>query len=353
MMLKGAMNLSRRAALVAATSVAAAACRRRSSLMTNDGGKRFDTARLNREFPALADRARPAVFAIGIMSLDTTETWYWNTDRAFPLAGLTVAPLAAAALAAADEKRLSLGEPVSFRAADLSAPYSLINQKWPDPPDAYAARAPVSTLLKLALQWGDNTAADVLMSRVGGPDAVTAWLRQHDIKDMRVDRYQRELAVELAAMPSFRPAWKDADAFLAARGEAPARARQSAMDAYLTEPKDTATVPGALDFLSKLAGGQLMSAGSTASLLGWMEAARPGADLLRAGWPHSVRVAHKGAATSTDLGFTATMGDLAIARLPDGRRYAMAGFLAGSTATAGQRAALFADGARLAAAAVG
>jgi beta-lactamase class A len=102
-----------------------------------------------------------------------------------------------------------------------------------------------------------------------------------------------------------------------------------------------------------LAGGQLMSAASTASLLGWMQATRPGGNLFRAGWPRSVRVAHKGAAASTDLGFTPTTGDLALAALPDGRRYAMAGFLAGSTATAGQRAALFADAARLAAAAVG
>jgi beta-lactamase class A len=83
-----------------------------------------------------------------------------------------------------------------------------------------------------------------------------------------------------------------------------------------------------------------------------MEATKPGGDLFRAGWPHEVRLAHKGGGTPTDLGFTAATNDLAIATLPDGRRYALAGFLAGSTATERQRAALFADAARLMMAAV-
>jgi hypothetical protein len=47
------------------------------------------------------------------------------------------------------------------------------------------------------------------------------------------------------------------------------------------------------------------------------------------------------------------MAELAIATFPDHRRYALAGFLVGSTATDGWRAALFADAARLAAQAIG
>ncbi|MBV9994803.1 MAG: serine hydrolase [Caulobacteraceae bacterium] len=343
---------NRRTALAAGAAVALAACGRRGGLTTPRAGRRLDIGSLGSAFPALAERARPGLFAIGVMSLDTTETWCSDTQRAFTLAGLGALPLAGAVMAAVEAGRMSLAGPIDFGAGELSAPFSIINQRWPAPPEAFAARAPVATLLKLALQWGDNTAGDVLMARLGGPGAVTAWLRQRDVKEIRLDRYARELATDLAALPPFRPAWKDSPAFIAARDQAPARVRQQAMGACLADPRDAATLPGVLDFLAKLVAGELVSPADSAALLAWMEATGPGGNLLRAGWPAAVAVAHKGAAAATDLGFTPVTGDLAVITLPDRRRYAMAGFLAGSTATGAERAALFAQAARLAASAV-
>src|SRR5579863_4919327 len=215
------MSLDRRAALVAAGGAALAACARRP-LFTPSRGRRLDTRHLDRAFPALADRARPGLFALGVMDLDTTETWYWNTDRGFPLQNAFVLPLAVAALAEVEGHRLAMAEPLGFSALELSAPFSAINQKWPSPPDGYAAVIPVSTLFALAMIWSDNTAADLLMKRVGGPGMVTAFVQQHGVDGLRVDRYERELQVEIAGMPTFRPAWKDAAAFVAARDQVPA-----------------------------------------------------------------------------------------------------------------------------------
>jgi beta-lactamase class A len=344
-MLKRPMSLSRRAALTACAA-AVASCRRAPGPVVRTG-PRLDTHRLNAEFPALADRARPGVFAIGVMSLDTTETWYWNTDRAFALASLFEVPLAAAVLALADAGRLSLAERVGFNAADLSPPFSVINQRWPSPPEGWAAQIPLSTLLTLALQWDDNTAADVLLRRIGGPGALTAWLRQAEINDFRIDRYQRELQMDIAGLPSFRPAWKDPASFFAARDQVAAREREAAMDAYLADPRDAATIPAVLEFLYKLADGKLMSAASTQRLLSWMETARPGGNLFRSGFAPSVRVAHKAGATPTDLGFSPATNDIAVVTFADGRRYVMAGCLAGSTGAQAQRATLFHDAARL------
>ena len=346
------LTANRRAALVGGAAAALAACGPKP-LFPRRSSAPLDVKRLDQGFPALADRARPGVFAAGVVNLDTGETWYWNTDRGFPLAGAAQIPLAAAALAQVEARQLGLAERIVFSAPDLSAPFSAINQRWPTPPDDYSASIPASTLFTLTLIWSDNTAADVLMKCIGGPSGVDAWLQLKAIEGVRIDRYARELAVESVGMPTFRPDWKDAPAFLAARDDVPPPERQAAMDAYLTDPRDTATMPGALALLSKLASGQLLSAGSTAQLVKWMEAARGGERRLRAGLPAGARLAHRAGQAPTDLGFTPVVSDLGIATWPDGRRFAIAAFLAGSTGAEAQREALFADAARLIVAAAG
>ena len=119
----------------------------------------------------------------------------------------------------------------------------------------------------------------------------------------------------------------------------------------MVDPRDTATVPAALGFLGLLAGGQLISPASLARLMAWMEDGPPGR--FAAGLPAGVTVARAMGETPTDLGFVAATTELAIATFPGKRRFALAGFLVGSTATEATRSALFAAAARLAADAIG
>jgi len=332
-----------------AASAALAACQRKLTTPTKGGP--MDTRRLDAEFPTLAQRARPAAFALGVMNLGTTATWYWNTDRAFPLTGTVALPVAVAALAQVEAGKLRLTEAVPFNALDLSPPPSLIDHDWPTPPDGHAGAVAAQSLITLALREGDNTAIDVLMKRIGGPGAVSGFLQQKGVTGLRVDRYERELAVEMLGMPSFRAAWKDPAAFAAQRDQVTPRARQSAMNQFTLDPRDATTVPAALGFLGLLAAGQLVSAASLARLLGWMADGPPGR--FAAGLPRDVAVARAMGETPTDLGFTPATAELAIATFPGNRRYAIAAFLVGSTATWKARNALFADAARLAAAAIG
>ncbi len=343
------MSVSRRRAFALAASAGLAACQRKLSTAAKAGP--MDTRRLDAGFPALAERARPGVFAMGVMNLATTATWYWNTDRGFPLAGAAALPIAVAAMAQVDQGKLSLTEAVAFSDLDLSPPPSLIDHSWPTPPDRRTAVIPAQSLITLALREQDNTAIDVLMHRIGGPGAVSGFLDQKGVTGLRVDRYAREIGVEMFGMPTFRAAWKDPAAFAAARDLVPAPARQSAMDQLINDPRDTSTVPAALGFLGLLVGGQLVSPASLARLIGWMQDAPPGR--FAAGMPAGVRLARAVGETPESLGFTAATAELALATFPDGRRYAIAGFLAGSTTTEAARAALFADAARLAADAIG
>jgi beta-lactamase class A len=344
------MPINRRQALSLAGAAGLAACQRHQLSTASRGGP-MDTHRLDHGFPILAQRAAPGVFALGVMDLQTTATWYWNTERGFPLAGAAVAPIAAAALSRVDVGKLSLAERVSYRALDLSPPPSLISQAWPTPPDKRTGSVPVVDLFTLALREGDSTAIDVLTGRIGGPGAVGAFLDLKGVLGLRVDRYQREIAVAMEGMPTFRADWKDAAPFDAARDAVPPRTRQAAMEAYIGDPRDTTTAPAALGFLALLAGGDLISAPSTARLLSWMGSAPGG--LLRPGLPAGALVAHATGVSPTDLGFTPSMAELAIVTFAPQRRYALAAFLVGSTATDAWRAALFADAARLATQAIG
>jgi beta-lactamase class A len=305
----------------------------------------LDFGRLAHGFPALAERAGSGVFNLGVMSLDKLAVWCADDNRRFPMMGLAKAPVAAAALAEVDAGRLRLNDTIRIGDMDLSPPPGRINPVFPS--RTAGIELPAADLIALAIQEGDNTAADAIMGRIGGPGAVTAWLQGHNIRDMRVDRYQREALTELFGMESFHPAWKDVAGWAAARSSVAPELREAARARFLADPRDTTSAQGALNFLNQLSGGDLLSRASTRFLLSLMGAAR-GSAALRSGLPASATLAQANASSPTDLGVTAIANDMGLVTLPDGRRFAIATFLAESTATATQRGALVADATHLA-----
>ncbi|WP_333588059.1 class A beta-lactamase [Phenylobacterium sp.] len=294
----------------------------------------------------IAATAAPARFGAGFLNLESGELWAVAGSDRFPMQSVFKAPLAAVVLAEVDAGRIALDQVVTLSDEDLSPPFSLVGEAYPERRD-YT----VEDLIVLATGRSDNTAADVLMRLVGGPGAVTAWLRSHGLKEMRVDRYERQLQPELAGMGSFRPAWKTSAAYREALMGVPPLQRQAATAAYLRDPRDTTTPRDALLFLSKLAAGELLSPASTERLLTIMTETPTGANRLAAGLPDGARLAHKTGTARTDLGLTPAMGDMGIITLADGRRYAVAVFFAGVTLPEAQAEALFADFARAATAA--
>jgi beta-lactamase class A len=327
-----------------ATGLAAAGCASRGNRRRHGGG--LDLDRLERGHRLLAARAAPGILSLGVMTLDSPAVWSADPRGPSPMQSVFKAPLAAAALAEVDAGRLTLNEIIRIGADDLSPPPSRLNTALP--PDGGDLDIPAVDLIALAVRESDNTAADSIMRRIGGPGAVTAWLRAHDISDMRVDRYERELQPDLCGLASFRPAWKTQAAWSGARQDVPPARKEAAIAAYLADPRDTATARAALDFLSKLADGALLSRSSTSLLLRLMTEAPTGPGRLRAGLPADATLAHKTGSSGTDLGLTPVTNDIGLVTLRDGRRFAMAALLTGSTATESQRDALIADTARLA-----
>lgn len=294
--------------------------------------------RLDQEMAAIADRARPGVLGVGVMNLESGEVWAFNGERRFPMQSVFKAPLGAAVLAEVDAGRLSLDQTLTLEEKDISPPFSPVADAWPARRD-YTVRE----LLVAAVGRSDNTAADVLMKKIGGPGAVTAWLAQKRVENVRVDRYERELQTELAGLESFRIAWKGEAAYVAALAAAPMARRQAAAAAYLRDPRDIATPRGMLTFLSKLHRGELLSPASTNLLLEIMTETTSGAARLAAGFPSGARLAHKTGTGRTDLGVNPATNDVGIVTLPDRRRYAVAVFLAGATLEEAGREAILAD----------
>ena len=275
----------------------------------------LDVETLDHDFGALMARAAPARFDLGVLSLGGDHVWASDSDGRYPMADLFMLPLAAAALAEVDAGRMKLGELIPLRDVDLSPPPSLINQAFRGP-----TTLPAIDLIALAVQHGDNTAADVIMGRIGGPGAVGGWLQQKDLQGMRIDRYTREAITGMLGMPSFRSQWRTQAAFDDARALIAPAEREASVQAYLRDPRDTTTVPAMLGFLDKLVDGRLLSPASTRLLLGLMTRSASAIDGLQASLPSGATLARKAGNLETDLGLTPVTNEVGLVTLADGKK---------------------------------
>ncbi len=301
----------------------------------------LDRARLAAAIGRVAGDARPGVLGVGVAVLGTGERWYRNGDRRLPMQSVFKAPLGAAVLDAVDRGVLRLDSTVVLHREDLSVPYSPVADSFPT-----RSAWTLEELLTRAVETSDNTAADVIMRTIGGPAALTAWMRAHGIEGISVDRYERDQQPAILAIGPFRPAWARQDSLDRAKLAVPEEARRRAMRAYLAGARDAMTPRGAIAFLTALTTGHLVSQASTQRLLRMMEEATTGPHRLRAGLPTRARLAHKTGTGPTVLGVSTAVNDIGIATLADGRTVAIAALLSASTADEATRDATLAAVAR-------
>jgi beta-lactamase class A len=340
-------DLGRRELLIGAASLALAACGK-SQPLTASRTPPLDTKRLAAEVEAIAVRAAPGVLGFALMNLESGQFWDRLGDRHFPMMSVFKLPLGCAVLAEVDAGRLNFGETVTLRGEDLSPPLSPIADAWPSR-TAYS----LGELFTAAVSDSDNTAADVLMKRIGGPGAVSGWLQSKLLDEIHVDRYERELSPNALGMASFRVAWKGSAAFDAAMATVPPEQRRAATLAYMADLRDSATPRAMMALLRRLDEGELLSTASTRKLLQTLIQTPRAPDRIKAGLPKGATFAHKPGTSGVDQGLCAAYNDVGILTLPDRRSYAIAGFLTGSTAPEADRARLFADLGRVAVRSVG
>lgn len=206
----------------------------------------------------------PGEYGIGAIDINTDRAIGTNLDTPFPMASTMKIAVAAVYLDQVDRGYKSLDTIIAGQMA-----YSLMEQM---------------------IIRSNNYATDVLIADVGGPGAINAWLRQHNIHGMRVDRNIAQL--------------------LAARRN-------------LWEHEDSSTPRAMLTFLSKLDRGELTSQTSRNIIIDMMRRCETGRNRIKGLITDGTIIEHK---TGTLRNYTSDVGFMT---LPDGKRIIVAFFARG------------------------
>ena len=167
----------------------------------------------------------------------------------------------------------------------------------------------IAALCEAAITLSDNTAANLLLSSLGGPAAVTRFVRALGDPVTRLDRTEPTL-----------------------NEGAPGDLR------------DTTTPDAMLDTMQRLLLGPVLAAASREQLAAWLRACSTGVDKLRAGVPTDWQAGDK-----TGSGAHGESNDVAIFWPPQRRPVLVTAYYAGSSANPLQRSAVLAEVGRIAA----
>ncbi|MBA16819.1 MAG: class A beta-lactamase [Sphingomonas sp.] len=248
------------------------------------------------------DLARKLDGGIGISALDTGSGRRVDFDAIsrYSLCSTFKLPLAGMILALNDAGQLALNETIAFTAADR-VPYAPFIERHMD-----RGEAAIAELCEAAVTVSDNVAANLLLRRIGGPEAFTQWLRSIGDTTTRLDRIEPDLNSNIPG-----------------------------------DPRDTTTPAAMLDTVHKLALGNVLTPASRAQLAAWMVACETGDKRLRAGVPSEWRVGDK-TGTSTN----GASNDVAIIWPPESAPILIACFINNDRVTAEDRDAAHAEVAR-------
>lgn len=254
--------------------------------------------------------AREAQGQVGFSAVlvETGERLHLQGSGRFPMQSVFKLPVALQVLHLVDEGRLRLDEAVRLDAADMRRGRSPLRDQHPD-----GVTLTVEQLLEWMLVQGDNSAADALLRRGGGPAAVTARLRALHVTGVRVDRGEAELARDLMD------------------------GGPAAFDAYLADPRDTAQPDAMADLLAVIARGGALQPATHERLLRWLTDTQTGLQRIRALLPQGTVVADRTGGGPDSRGVNSCTNDVGIVTLPDGRHVALAVFVKASRASADAR----------------
>jgi beta-lactamase class A len=191
---------------------------------------------------------------VGVFALDTGSgrSLAQRADERFAMCSTFKWLLCGALLVRVDAGQLSLEQRVTYGAQDLLQ-YAPVTRE-----NVARGAMSVEELASAAIGLSDNTAANLLLALIGGPDSVTRFAYSLGDRVTRLDRNEPSLNTNIAG-----------------------------------DPRDSTTPRAmALDLKAAL-DTNVLSAPSRRRLTAWLEACRTGGDRLRAGLPASFRFGHK------------------------------------------------------------
>ena len=249
--------------------------------------------------PALAAYERESGGRIGVYAenLATGAKLTWRGEERFVMCSTFKASLAACVLARVDRGQDRLDAMIGYGPDDLLeyAPSARQNL-------AKGAMS-VADMCEGAVELSDNTCANLLLARVGGPAALTAFWRGSGDDVTRLDHNEPELN---RSPPG--------------------------------DPHDTTTPSAMAGNLRRFLLGETLSQDSREHLTGWMVNCKTGNNRLRAGLPKDWRIGDKTGNNGKDAS-----GDIAVAWPKSGGPVLVCAYTQGGSPNAAQLEAVFAE----------
>jgi beta-lactamase class A len=220
-----------------------------------------------------------------------------------PMQSVFKLPLAIAVLHLVEQGKFSLDQPIRFLASDRIRTYSPLQDKYPNA----EVDVPLRELLRLAVSFSDNAAADLTMRIIGGPQVVDSYIHSFGITGFHLENSEHDLARDVTAQYRnwFEPA-------------------------------------AAVELLRRINDNSPLTAEHTRGLLEWMEASPTGPHRIKGQLPGGTVVMHKTGTSGVENGVAFATNDIGLITLPDGRRLAIAIFVTDSKADEPTRDAVIA-----------
>ncbi|MCU4178096.1 class A beta-lactamase [Bosea sp. BH3] len=305
----------------------------------------WDRAKLDQGIAAIEQKSKGRL-GVALLDLKDRQQWSHRGAETFPMQSVFKLPLAVAVLQAVEAGKFKLDQKITVTRRDLSLFHSPLAKAFKGERNEY----PLRELIRLVAGESDNTAADLLMREIGGPQVVTKMLRDGGITGISVDRYERQFQPEIYGLKGF--SWDEIADEQKLRADLKAldpQKRIAALSQALKDKRDAATPEASALFLEGWAKGNwLRDPAHTAFLDRIITETKIGADRIKAGLPEGSRLAHRTGAGLTTDGINHATNDIGIVTLPNGRRFVIAIYLTGSRAGAPEREAVHAAMARLA-----
>ncbi len=260
-------------------------------------------ARAHDAAEAMADLERSLGARLGVAMRDTANgaRFRYRADERFPITSTFKFLAAAAVLARIDAGAENPDRRVRFTKSELVT-YSPATEKY-----AGGEGMTITEICEAAITLSDNTAGNLLLASIGGPEGLTRYARSVGDEITRLDRVETDLN-----------------------------------EARPGDARDTTSPAAMLGNLEKLLLGDALSAASRSQLANWMIANKTGDTRLRAGVPNGWRVGDK-----TGAGGHGTNNDIAILWPPTGKPVLIAAYLTECARSVEERNAAIAEVARI------
>jgi len=250
--------------------------------------------------PALARYERQSGGRIGLYAknLNTGAQVTWRENERFVMCSTFKASLAALVLTRIDRGQDQLERMIPFGSSDIPDWHAPVAKQ-----NLAKGAMSVANMCEAVVEYSDNTCANLLLARVGGPTALTAFWRSTGDSVTRLDHNEPVLNLS-------RPG----------------------------DPHDTTTPVAMAGTLRRLVLGKVLSPDSRERLVGWMVDCKTGGNRLRGGLPKGWRIGDKTGNNGNDAA-----GDIAVVWPELDSPVLICAYAQGGSPTANQLETVFSD----------